>query len=68
MANKIFEELGANKSDFINQLNNLKNQGGDPNQMIQNLLNSGRVSQSQVNSAAQRAQAIIQMLTSGGRR
>ena len=68
MANKIFEELGTNHNDFINQLNKLKKQGGDPNQMIQSLLNSGRVSQSQVNSAAQRAQTIIQMLASGGRR
>ena len=68
MANRLFEEIGMNQSQFINELNNLKKQGGDPNQIIQNLLNSGRVSQAQFNSAAQKAQQIMQVLPLGGRR
>jgi hypothetical protein len=53
---------------FMQQLNDLKSRGGDPNQMIQQMLNSGRVSQSQYNDAVRMAQQIQGMLTPGGRR
>lgn len=68
MANQLFEEMNMNQNQFMQQLNQLKSQGGDPNQMIQNLLNTGRVSQAQVNAAMSRAQQIMQMLPLGGRR
>ena len=67
MANKIFEEIGTNQNQFVKQLNDLKKQGGDPNAMIQDLLSSGRVSQNQVNRAAQIAQTIMQILPLNGR-
>lgn len=57
-----------NPTDFMNQLNSLKAKGGDPNQMIQQMLNSGRVSQSQYNEAVRRAQQIQQMLAPSGHR
>ena len=53
---------------FMNQLNQLKAKGGDPNQMIQQMLNSGRISQGQYNEAVKMAQQIQQMLTPGGHR
>ena len=59
MASDLFNQINGqhnfNANQFIQELSNLKNQGGDPNQMIQQLLNSGRVTQSQVNMAVNRA-------------
>lgn len=71
MASDLFNQMnnnGFNPNQFINELNRLKQQGGDPNQMIQGLLNSGRVTQSQVNAAMSKAQQIMSMLPLGVRR
>lgn len=71
MASDLFNQMNNNRfnpNQFINELNRLKQQGGDPNQMIQGLLNSGRVTQSQVNAAMSKAQQIMSMLPLGGRR
>ena len=71
MASDLFNQMnnnGFNPNQFINELNRLKQQGGDPNQMIQGLLNSGRVTQAQVNAAMSKAQQIMSMLPLGGRR
>ena len=53
MANPIFDQMNTNGSNAIMQrVQQLKQQmGGDPNQHIQNLLNSGKVSQEQYNRA-----------------
>lgn len=55
MANPIFEQMNTNGSNAIMQkVQQLKQQmGGDPNQHIQNLLNSGKVTQEQYNKAVQ---------------
>lgn len=66
--NPLFQQMNGNNNDFFSQLNALKAKGGDPNQMIQELLNSGRVSQAQYNAAMQRANQIMRMLTPNGRR
>ena len=71
MASDLFNQMnnnGFNPNQFINELNRLKQQGGDPNQMIQGLLNSGRVTQAQVNAAMSKAQQSMSMLPLGGRR
>ena len=60
--------MNINPMQFMQQLNNLKSKGGDPNQMIQQMLNSGRVTQSQYDNAVKMAQQISQMLTPGGHR
>lgn len=60
--------MNINPMQFIQQLNQLKSRGGDPNQMIQQMLNSGRITQSQYDAAVKQAQQIQQMLTPGGRR
>lgn len=72
MKNNLFNELNPqnnfNMNQFMQDLNHLKEKGGDPNQMIQNLLNSGRVTQDQLNSAVNRAQWVMRMLTPSAHR
>lgn len=60
--------MNINPMQFMQQLNQLKSRGGDPNEMIQQMLNSGRVTQSQYDAAVKQAQQIQKMLTPGGRR
>lgn len=60
--------MNINPMQFMQQLNNLKSRGGDPNQMIQQMMNSGRVTQAQYDNAVKMAQQIQQMFTPGGRR
>ena len=64
MANPLFEALAGNKSSGMNpmiqQLMKFKNQmQGDPQQKVQELLNSGRMTQDQCNSLVQQAQTIL---------
>ena len=60
--NPLYQQFGFNQNDFLGQLNALKAKGGDPQQMIQELLNSGKVTQAQYNSAMQSARQIMSML------
>lgn len=60
--------MNFNPIQFMQQLNQLKSRGGDPSQMIQQMMNSGRVSQSQYDAAVKQAQQIQKMLTPNGRR
>ena len=69
MASDLFNQMsGFNARSFTEQLNQLKAKGGDPNQIIQSMLNSGRITQAQYNSAVQRAQQIMQMIPTSVRR
>lgn len=69
MSNPLFDQLNGNfQNQFMTELNRLKSRGGDPNAMIQNLLNSGKVSQAQYNNAVNKAQQIMQMLAPSVRR
>ena len=69
MANKLYEQMqNFDQNGFMQSLNELKSKGGDPNAMIQNLLNSGRISQSQLNAVVNRAQQIMRMLPPSVRR
>jgi hypothetical protein len=72
MTNPLYNEFGPVQQgmpqDFMTRLNMLKQSVSDPNAMIQQMLNSGKVSQAQVNAATNRAQQIMQMLTPNGRR
>ena len=60
--------MNINPTEFMQRLNQLKSQGGDPNQMIQQMLNSGKVTQAQYNQAVKMAQQIQGMLTPSGHR
>lgn len=62
MANPLYNEFGpvpqGMPQDFMSRLNMLKSSVSDPNAMIQQMLNSGRVSQAQYDSAVKQAQQI----------
>ena len=60
--------MNINPMQFMQQLNQLKSRGGDPNQMIQQMMNSGRITQTQYDAAVRQAQQIQKMLTPNGRR
>lgn len=60
--NPLYQQFGFNQNDFLGQLNALKAKGGDPQQMIQEMLNSGRISQQQYDAAVERANQIMQIL------
>lgn len=62
--NSLYNQMNSqqNNMNFFQALQELKSKGGDPNLMIQQLLDSGQVSQEQYNSAVQKAQQIQNML------
>ena len=68
MANPLFGMMGGNMlpgnmGQLMQQFQQFKNTfSGDPRQQVQQLLNSGKVSQSQYNQAVQMANAMAQML------
>lgn len=70
MANPLYNEFGpvpqGMSQDFMSRLNTLKQSVSDPNAMIQQMLNSGRISQAQYDSAVKQAQQIQQMLHQNG--
>lgn len=70
MASSLYREMNNsqfNVNQFMRGLNELKSKGGDPNQMIQQMLSSGKITQSQLNMAVNRAQQIMRMLPLGVR-
>lgn len=62
--NPLFAQMNQNGlNGFMSQLNQLKQTfNGDPNQKIQELLNTGKVSQAQYNRAVQTANQIQRMM------
>jgi len=69
MANQLFDMLGGQQqmnpmTNLVNQLNQFRQSfSGDPKQQVQQLLNSGRMSQNQYNQLSQMATQIQNMLT-----
>lgn len=65
MANPFYQQLG-NKSPMNPMLQQFlqfkKNFNGNPQQIIQNMLNSGKISQAQVNKYAQQANQLYDQL------
>ena len=66
MANQIYQQMNNNSgfsNNLIQQARQLKQQmGGDPNTHIQNLLNSGRVSQAQYDAAMRKVEQFRRLL------
>lgn len=62
--NPLFQMMGGNNAPPIVQqfLQFKQTFKGDPQQQIQQLLNSGKISQEQYNQAVQQAKALQQML------
>lgn len=70
MANQLFDTLGGNNTmpfnmqELSNRLNQFRQSfSGDPKAQVQQLLNSGKMSQSQYNRLSQIATQIQNMLT-----
>lgn len=64
MSNPLYDQFG-NKggNDFISQFNQFKKSfSGNPQQMIQQMLNSGKITQDQLNSAMQRANQLMKLM------
>lgn len=53
---------GFNMQKFQEDLNKIKTSGVNPDDVIQNLMNSGRITQQQYNEACQKAQLIQQIM------
>lgn len=66
MANKLYQQMNSNSgfpNNLIQDAQRLKKQfGGDPNAYIQNLMNSGKVSQAQYDAAVRKAERFRQLL------
>ena len=66
MANPLFQALGGNQNatnPIVQQIMEFKNQfQGDPQQKVQELLNSGKMTQEQCNSLMQQAQTILSQI------
>lgn len=66
MSNPLFGMMGGNnpiQNPMLQQLMQFKNNfSGDPRQQVQQLLNSGRVSQAQYDQAVQMANQIQKMM------
>lgn len=53
-------------NSFVNQFNQFKQMfSGDPQAQIQQMLNSGRITQAQYNSAVQQANQLYKMIHGG---
>lgn len=64
MANPIYQALnGNNQPNMLQQFQQFMNQmrGKDPNQMINEMVSSGQISQAQLNQAQKQAQRMQQM-------
>lgn len=67
MANQLFNMLGGNQTNnmngFLQRLNQFRQSfTGDPRQQVQQLLNSGKMTQAQYNQLSQMATQIQNML------
>ena len=65
--NQLFQQLNQGQNgmgnDIVSRFNQFRQSfSGDPQKMIQQMLNSGRVSQAQYNDAVKKAQALGKML------
>ncbi len=66
MPNPIYQKMygGSSSSNSMIQqfLNFKKNFNGNPQQIVQNMLNSGKITQAQVNQCAQKANQLYEQL------
>ena len=62
MANPLYEQMNRSGNDIMAKFTEFKrNFSGDPRQIVQQMLNNGRISQTQLNSAIQRANQMAHM-------
>lgn len=65
MANPIYEQMMGNNNFFRNLAEFGRNLQGDPQQIVQQMLNSGRISQERYNWAVQQANSIMSKMPRG---
>ena len=61
MSNPIFDMMRP-QTNLFEQIQKLKQTYKDPNQAIQQMINSGQITQAQYNAAVQKAQSIMGMM------
>lgn len=67
--NPLFNMMGGNMPPIVQEFMKFKqNFTGNPQQQVQQLLNSGKISQEQYNQAVQMANQLQSMLNPNGRR
>lgn len=63
MASDLFKDMGGfDQNSLMKSLNELKSQVSDPNQAIQQMLSSGKVTQKDYNNAVLKANQIINLI------
>ena len=61
--NQLYQQYKSGSNDLAARLNRFQQSiKGDPQQMVQQMLNSGRITQAQYNSAVQETQQLWRML------
>lgn len=63
MMNRLYQQMNGGGGNLFQQIAQLKQRmGGDPNKHIQDLLNSGRITQADYDRAVKRAEELRRML------
>ena len=63
MSNPLYQMMGNNQNDIVQRFQQFKQSfKGNPQQQIQQLLNSGKITQAQYNQAVQKAQTLSKLL------
>lgn len=63
MSNPLYESMNSNQNDIVQRFQQFKQSfKGNPQQQIQQMLNSGRITQQQYNQAVQKAQTLAKLL------
>ena len=66
MSNPLYQAMGNNQNNILSRFNQFKNNfKGDPKQQVQELLNSGRITQDQYNRAVQMANQLQRIINGG---
>ena len=61
--NPLYQQMNQGGNDIISRFRQFRQMfKGDPQQQVQQLLNSGRISQEQYNAAVQKAQTLAKMM------
>jgi hypothetical protein len=61
--NPLYQQMNQGGNDIVSRFRQFRQMfKGDPQQQVQQLLNSGRVSQDQYNAAVQKAQQLSRLL------
>lgn len=61
--NQLFHQLNQGNNDLVSRFNQFRqNFKGDPQTQIQQMLNSGRITQAQYNQAVQQAQQLGKLM------